>query len=125
MEKKILPIIIISTFITACTLTPQEQAQKKLSFQISLARQCDSVAAKLMAQLPKINTLNEQQRASFDKEYQERVNNPSFQSCYKKAFKSYEIELQQIKWDTNAGFFNNKPFNCEFNPPTGPYWGAC
>ncbi len=122
-------IAVISTILAACAITPQEKAQERLDFQVNLAQQCDPIAAELMAKLPKISTLDKQQRAAFDKEYQERVNNPTFQSCYNMAFKSYseqqQLNLQQMEWNSEAGFFNNQPFNCEFYPPEGPYWGAC
>lgn len=129
MKKNIFIFSALCAVLTSCAVTPQEKAQERLNFQVSLARQCDPIAADLMAKLPKISTLDKQQRASFDKEYQERVNNPTFQSCYNMAFKSYseqqQLNLQQMEWDSEAGYFNNQPFNCEFYPPEGPYWGAC
>ncbi|MCX3072506.1 hypothetical protein [Providencia stuartii] len=129
MIKNIFIYSALCAVLTSCAVTPQEKAQERLNFQVSLARECDPIAADLMAELPKISTLDKQQRASFDKEYQERVNNPTFQSCYNMAFKSYseqqQLNLQQMEWDSEAGFFNNPPFNCEFYPPEGSYWGAC
>jgi rare lipoprotein A (peptidoglycan hydrolase) len=129
-------IALFTTVLTACALTPQQQAelaqekaQKRLNFQVELAKQCDPVAAQLMAELPKISQLDAQARASFDQQYQARVNNATFQSCYKLAFQSYQekqqLNLDQLEWDTNYGYFNNQPFNCEFNRPEGPFWGAC
>lgn len=138
MMKKInlFGLAVACSVLTACATTPQEKAeraqeraQKRLNFQVSLARQCDPVAANLMAQLPQISTLDAQQRAAFDKQYQARVNNPTFQSCYNMAFKAYseqqQLNLQEMQWNMDEGFFNNAPFNCEFSPPEGPYWGAC
>lgn len=145
MKKKlgIFGAVLFGTVLTACALTPQqkaeyaqEKAQKRLNFQVALAKQCDPVAANLMAELPKISQLSAQDRASFDKQYQARVNNPTFQACYKLAFQSFQetqqinqenqqFNLEQMEWNTNDGFFNNQPFNCEFAPAEGPYWGAC
>lgn len=132
----ILGVVLLGTALTACALTPQQKAvyaqdkaQKRLNFQVELAKQCDPVAAQLMAELPKTSQLNAQDRASFDKQYQSHVNNPTFQACYKMAFQTYEekqqLNLQELEWNTNEGYFNNQPFNCEFDRPEGPFWGAC
>ena len=107
----------------------QEKAKKRLAFQVKMAQQCDPVAAKLMSQLPTISQLPPAQRTKFDQEYQARVNNPTFQSCYNMAFKAYneqqQLNLEELEWDTGAGWFNNSPFNCEFARPEGPFWGVC
>lgn len=126
----------ISTVLVACATTPQqkearaeEKAHKRLELQVSIAKQCDPVAAQLMSELPNKSQLNPQQRAAFDKQYEARVNNPTFQSCYNMAFKAYneqqQLNLEQLEWDTNGGWFNNSPFNCEFPRPEGPFWGGC
>ena len=123
-------------FLAACAMTPeqkaeraQEKAKKRLALQVQMAQQCDPVAAKLMSQLPTISQLPPAQRTQFDQQYEARVNNPTFQSCYNMAFKAYneqqQLNLAELEWDTDAGWFNNSPFNCEFPRPEGPFWRAC
>ena len=134
--KKSLYLTIACIISTSCAMSPQQKAeraqkkaQKRLELQVSMAQQCDPVAAKLMQQLPNISQLSADQRSKFDQQYQARVNNPTFQSCYNMAFKAYneqkQLEMQNMEWESNAGWFNNAPYNCEFTQPGGPFWGAC
>ena len=101
----------------ACT----RKSEKRLALQVQMAQQCDPVAAKLMSQLPTISQLPPAQRTQFDQQYEARVNNPTFQSCYNMAFKAYneqqQLNLAELEWDTDAGWFYNSPFNCEFPRP--------
>lgn len=129
-------LIFSCTVLTACAITPQEKAahakekaERRLALQVKMAEQCDPIAARLMQELPTASQMTPANRAKFNQQYQARVNNPTFKACYNMAFQSYneqqQLNLEQLEWDTNAGWFNNAPFNCEFAQPEGPFWGAC
>ena len=129
-------LVISCTVLTACATTPQqktahaqEKAERRLALQVKMAEQCDPVAAQLMQELPKVSQMTAANKVKFNQQYQARVNNPTFKACYNLAFENYnqqqQLEMQQMEWDTNAGWFNNEPFNCEFAQPMGPFWGAC
>ena len=132
----ILSIVLSCMVLTACATTPQEKAahaqekaERRLALQVKMAQQCDPVAARLMQELPTVGQMSTADKTKFNQQYQARVNNPTFKACYNLAFENYnqqqQLEMQQMEWDTNAGWFNNEPFNCEFSQPMGPFWGAC
>lgn len=113
---KIIPAML-SLLISACALTPQQQAVQQAqqlkaqqTLSLELAQQCDVEAADLMAQLysPPLRQ-TEQEKAIFAKRYQKKVNDPLFQSCYKLAWENYkhqvELEHMQRHYDVERSYF--------------------
>ncbi|WP_150538892.1 hypothetical protein [Actinobacillus vicugnae] len=102
-----LPLIALSMLVSACSLTPQQQAERQArqikahqALSIELAKQCDVETAELMTQLynPPVDQ-TDQQKAQLAKRYQKKVNDPLFQACNKLAWDNYkhQAELEQIQ----------------------------
>ncbi|WGE59592.1 hypothetical protein [Actinobacillus equuli] len=99
--------VLLSLLLSACALTPQQQAAGQAqqlkahqALSVALAKQCDVETAELMAQLydPPV-TQTEKEKAAFTKRYQEKANDPLFQSCYKLAWDNYkhQAELEEMQ----------------------------
>ncbi|ABY68964.1 hypothetical protein [Actinobacillus pleuropneumoniae] len=99
--------ITISFLLSACAVTPQQQAQRQArqikaqqDLSVALAKQCDVETAEMMAQLynPPI-AQTEKEKAEFTQRYQKKVNDPLFQACHKLAWENYkhQEELEQIQ----------------------------
>lgn len=99
----------LTVFLTACALTPQQQAERRAKqlraeqeLQVQLAKQCDVQTAELIFQQfnpPLSQTAKEE--AEFKKRYAEKVNDPMFQACYKLAWENYksQVELEEMRWN--------------------------
>lgn len=125
-------ITLTLTLLSACSLTPaekaeqaKENAEKLFNTQVSLAQQCDPQTALLMQQLPTINNLSAGDQAAFKKKYNAKINNSTFQACYRMAWQSYkeqnQLEIARMQewndqnelnwqWDWDNGYFVNQPF---------------
>ncbi|AHG79908.1 hypothetical protein X875_12900 [Mannheimia varigena USDA-ARS-USMARC-1388] len=99
----------LSFILTACTLTPGQQAERRAKqvraeqdLQVQLAKQCDVEAAELMHQQfnPPLSQTKKEE-AVFKKRYAEKVNDPMFQACYKMAWQNYksQLEIEEIRWN--------------------------
>ncbi|MEG9475933.1 hypothetical protein QMO40_06185 [Mannheimia bovis] len=99
----------LSFILTACALTPEQQAERRAKqvraeqdLQVQLAKQCDVEAAELMHQQfnPPLSQ-TEKEEAAFKKRYAEKVNDPMFQACYKMAWQNYksQLELEEMRWN--------------------------
>lgn len=98
MLFKSIAVITLSVALSGClALSPAQQAERQARYaeslrqlQISLAHQCDPVAADLMQRQPEVKTFGSAaDQKAFDAQYQERVENPVFQACYKLALQTY------------------------------------
>lgn len=78
--------ITISLLLSACAVTPQQQAERQArqikaqqDLSVALAKQCDVETAEMMAQLynPPISQ-TEKEKAEFTQRYQKKVNDPLF-----------------------------------------------
>lgn len=99
----------LTLLLTACTLTPEQQAERRAKqlraeqeLQVQLAKQCDVQTAELIFQQfnpPLSQTAKEE--AEFKKRYAEKVNDPMFQACYKLAWENYksQVELEEMRWN--------------------------
>ncbi|HGO5823293.1 TPA: hypothetical protein ACK3JW_000958 [Mannheimia haemolytica] len=99
----------LTVFLTACALTPQQQAERRAKqlraeqeLQVQLAKQCDVQTAELIFQQfnpPLSQTAKEE--AEFKKRYAKKVNDPMFQACYKLAWENYksQVELEEMRWN--------------------------
>ncbi|HGO5853718.1 TPA: hypothetical protein ACK3JH_000570 [Mannheimia haemolytica] len=99
----------LTVLLTACALTPQQQAERRAKqlraeqeLQVQLAKQCDVQTAELIFQQfnpPLSQTAKEE--AEFKKRYAEKVNDPMFQACYKLAWENYksQVELEEMRWN--------------------------
>ncbi|TLU75995.1 hypothetical protein [Mannheimia varigena] len=99
----------LSFILTACALTPEQQAERRAKqvraeqdLQVQLAKQCDIEAAELMHQQfnPPLSQTKKEE-AVFKKRYAEKVNDPMFQACYKMAWQNYksQLEIEEIRWN--------------------------
>ncbi|AWW34480.1 hypothetical protein CT138_06275 [Mannheimia varigena] len=99
----------LSFILTACALTPGQQAERRAKqvraeqdLQVQLAKQCDVEAAELMHQQfnPPLSQTKKEE-AVFKKRYAEKVNDPMFQACYKMAWQNYksQLEIEEIRWN--------------------------
>ncbi len=139
LSKKInIALVFTLIFLTACALTPEQKmarekakAEERMRIQLALARQCDPKTADLMAKLPQSWELSAEEKRVFDEEYNEKINNPIFQSCYKMAWQAYinqaNIELleqrnMQMQMDN---WFWNRPLRCRGWSNGQPYWFPC
>lgn len=98
MLLKALAAIALAATLSGClALSPAQQAERQARYaeslrllQVSLARQCDPIAADLMKRQPEVKTFGSPaEQQAFDVQYQERVDNPVFQACYKLAMQTY------------------------------------
>ncbi|MDH2997386.1 hypothetical protein A1D22_00175 [Pasteurellaceae bacterium LFhippo2] len=111
--------LVISTIfsLTACALTPEQKAQREAkrvraeqALQVKLAKQCDAETADLLHQQfnPPLTARSEQAQKEFDKNYEEKVNNPVFQACYKMALQNYqaqeELQMMRMHYDDDFRF---------------------
>ncbi|HGO5814899.1 TPA: hypothetical protein ACK3JR_000751 [Mannheimia haemolytica] len=99
----------LTVLLTACALTPQQQAERRAKqlraeqeLKVQLAKQCDVQTAELIFQQfnpPLSQTAKEE--AEFKKRYAEKVNDPMFQACYKLAWENYksQVELEEMRWN--------------------------
>lgn len=101
-------IAFIPLFLTACSLSPEQQISREAkqrkaeqALQVRLAKQCDVETAELMAEQfsPPLSRTPAQQKA-FEQRYTEKVNHPVFQACYKLALEHYKIqeELEYLRY---------------------------
>lgn len=100
--KKVILVGMFASLLTACALTPQQQAERdakrvkaEQALQVNLARQCDVEAAQLMAEQfnPPLERSAKEQKA-FEKRYVEKVQSPVFQACYKLALENYKAQAE-------------------------------
>ncbi|QLB19216.1 hypothetical protein [Mannheimia granulomatis] len=102
-------ILSLSLMLTACALTPEQQAERRAKqvraeqdLQVKLAQQCDAETAELMHQQfnPPLSQTEKEEKI-FKKRYSEKVNDPIFQACYKIAWQNYiaQEELEQMRWN--------------------------
>ncbi|QGM80455.1 hypothetical protein [Otariodibacter oris] len=105
MNKATILLGLAVVSLTACSLTPEQQAirdAKRLraeqALQVNLAKQCDMQTAELMHEKfnPPLDRTEEEQKA-FEKQYLEKVNNPMFQACYKLALQNHVAE-EKLEW---------------------------
>ncbi len=126
---KLLWTMGLSAFLlSACALTPEQQAeqvrQQKLyeqNLQINLAAQCDKDTSEIMRQHfnQPINWTEDEKKA-FQLKYIDKVSDPMFQACYKMAWQNYisQQRLRQMRqwqdWHDWNDFYG-RPFY-------RPYW---
>ncbi|HHW7524215.1 TPA: hypothetical protein ACU18R_001005, partial [Mannheimia haemolytica] len=107
-------IFSLALMLSSCTLTPEQQAERKAKqiraeqdLQVQLAKQCDVETAELMYQQfnPPLSQ-TEQEEKAFKKRYAEKVNAPMFQACYKLAWQNYkaQVELEEIRWNYDRDY---------------------
>lgn len=116
MKTKLLFALSVC-LMTACTLTPEQQAarqakqikaQQKLSVEI--AKQCDLETAQLMEQVydPPISQ-TEQEKTALMKRYTQKINDPMYQACNKLAWDNYkkQIEIEEMRryYDERPHFY--------------------
>lgn len=109
---KILKLAIplsLSFILTACALTPEQQAERRAkqlraeqNLQVKLAKQCDTETAELIYQQfnPPLNQTKEEEE-TFKQHYAKKVNDPMFQACYKLAWQNYKAqeEIEEMRWE--------------------------
>ncbi|MBP6562735.1 MAG: hypothetical protein KA214_04585 [Neisseriaceae bacterium] len=109
MFLKTIAVLTLGLTLSGClALSPAQQAERQARYaeslrqlQVSLARQCDPIAADLMQRQPEVKTFGSPaDQKAFDAQYQERVDNPVFQACYKLALQTYR--QQQALADAEA-----------------------
>ncbi|MDD0824400.1 hypothetical protein PTQ27_07985 [Mannheimia sp. AT1] len=104
----------LSFMLTACALTPEQQAERRAkqvraeqNLQVQLAKQCDAETAELMHQQfnPPLSQTEEEEQ-TFKKRYTKKVNDPMFQACYKLAWQHYKAqeELEEMRWNYDREF---------------------
>lgn len=104
----------LSFILTACALTPEQQAEQRAKqvraeqdLQVKLAQQCDAETAELIHQQfnPPLSQ-TEQEEKAFKKRYAEKVNDPMFQACYKLAWQNYktQAEIEEMRWNYDRDF---------------------
>ena len=121
-------LFLTPLILTACALTPEQQAERAAAqkryeqdLQVQLANQCDAETAQLMRdQFDGKTFATEKEKQDFRLKYVEKINEPMFQSCYKMAWQNYTAQLrlrqiqQQYYFDDNWGwhrpFFPRPPF---------------
>ncbi|WP_301098939.1 hypothetical protein [Otariodibacter sp.] len=105
MNKVIILLGLAIVSLTACSLTPEQQAirdakriRAEQALQVNLAQQCDMQTAELMHEKfnPPLNR-NEEEQKAFEQKYLEKVNNPIFQACYKLALQNHIAE-EKLEW---------------------------
>lgn len=94
-----LPVYILLPILTltACALTPEQQAARQAAqqkreqqLQIALAQQCDPEAAQLIQQsFQQPNGISSASDKTLRLRYLDKVSNPVFQACYKLAWQNY------------------------------------
>ena len=128
--KYLKTVLLISTILslTACALTPEQQAAKEAkrvraeqALQVKLAQQCDKETADLMYQQfnPPLTARSDKEQKAFEAQYAEKVNNPMFQACYKMALQNYqaqeELQMMRTRYDDDFRFgfgFNRFCYAC-------------
>ena len=102
-------VLAAVAMLSACALTPEEQAkrvaeQKKYeqNLQVSLAAQCDKETAELMReQFEQREYASEKAKQDFRLRYVEKINEPMFQACYKMAWQNH-LSQQRLREIRNA-----------------------
>lgn len=97
----------LATLLTACALTPEQQAERRAKqvraeqdLQVQLAKQCDAETAELMhQQFNPLLSQTEKEENAFKKRYAEKINDPMFQACYKMAWQNHisHEKLRQMR----------------------------
>ena len=108
MKTKLLFALSVC-LMTACTLTPEQQAarqakqikaQQKLSVEI--AKQCDLETDPPISQ-------TDQEKTVLMKRYTQKINDPMFQACNKLAWDNYkkQIEIEEMRryYDERPHFY--------------------
>lgn len=102
MKNILLAFLIVN--LTACTLTPEEMAEREAkrirqeqALQLELAQRCDADTADIMYEQfnPPVSRTPKELK-QFEKRYVEKVSNPMFQTCYRMAWENYR-ELEAIR----------------------------
>ncbi|ULJ65500.1 hypothetical protein [Wielerella bovis] len=107
MSRSVLTATFATLLLSACALTPEEQAQRAAeqkkfeeNLQVALAEQCDKDTADLMReQFDQREYASEKEKQDFRLRYVEKINEPMFQSCYKMAWQNYlaQQRLHEIR----------------------------
>ncbi|ULJ61213.1 hypothetical protein [Wielerella bovis] len=107
MSRSVLTATLAALLLSACALTPEEQAQRAAeqkkfeeNLQVALAEQCDKDTADLMReQFDQREYASEKEKQDFRLRYVEKINEPMFQSCYKMAWQNYlaQQRLHEIR----------------------------
>ncbi|MCG7656789.1 hypothetical protein [Wielerella bovis] len=109
MSRSVLTATFATLLLSACALTPEEQAQRAAeqkkfeeNLQVALAEQCDKDTADLMReQFDQREYASEKEKQDFKLRYVEKINEPMFQSCYKMAWQNY-LSQQRLHEIRNA-----------------------
>lgn len=104
MFAKIAAPALLALMLTACALTPEQQAARaaaqqraQQALQVHLASQCDADTAALMReQYEQRSYPSAQVKRDFEQRYQAKINNTMFQACYKMAWQNY-ISQEQLR----------------------------
>ena len=126
MFAKIAAPALLALMLTACALTPEQQAARaaaqqraQQALQVHLASQCDADTAALMReQYEQRSYPSAQVKRDFEQRYQAKINNTMFQACYKMAWQNH-ISQQQLQ---EARYYYNyyDPWGYPFYRP--PFW---
>lgn len=125
MNTRLLLLLATSVFLSACALTPEQQAARaaeqqryEQQLQVSLAAQCDPQAAALMQQnFSQPVFASERERQDFRVRYVEKLNDPMFQACYKLAWQNH-IAQQRLRALERYHIWHD-----DFYPWHRPFWG--
>ena len=119
---KMMALIILSSLLTACALTPEQQSARLLAqqryeqnLQVALATQCDPATAQIMRRQFDGNIgNNEKEQQAFRLAYLDKINEPMFQACYKMAWQNYiaQQELAEIRYryDYDDWWYMRRPW---------------
>lgn len=114
-------LTLLALTLTACALTPEQQAARAVAqqraqqaLQVHLASQCDADTAALMReQYEQRHYHSEQAKRDFEQRYQAKIGNAMFQACYKMAWQNYlaqrRLERIEMFCDDDDWFFP-RPF---------------
>ena len=119
---------LLALMLTACALTPEQQAARaaaqqraQQALQVHLASQCDADTAALMReQYEQRSYPSEQAKRDFEQRYQAKINNTMFQACYKMAWQNYlaqrRLERIEMFYDDDDWFFPRPFYRSPFRP---------
>lgn len=129
MLRKIANAILLALSLTACALTPEQQAARasarqraQQALQVHLASQCDAETAALMReQYEQRRYPSEQAKRDFEQHYQAKINNAMFQACYKLAWQNHlaqrRLERIEMFYDDEDWFFPRPFYRMPFYHP--------
>ena len=127
MFAKIAAPALLALMLTACALTPEQQAARaaaqqraQQALQVHLASQCDADTAALMReQYEQRSYPSEQAKRDFEQRYQTKLNNTMFQACYKMAWQNH-LAQQELRY-MQSYYHWREPYYYPWYRPFGPW----